>query len=133
MSTTRSAQSSDRERERRRFLARIANALTDEDDPLMAYSSFVKWIVEQYGERDPSSRLKEILDEATEQFRGDVVYKTDLRYLKLWALRARQARDRNGALAIYKLLVKEDIGTTYSALYEDYAALLEHAGKYVSY
>ncbi|EEB88013.1 hypothetical protein MPER_14404, partial [Moniliophthora perniciosa FA553] len=51
-------------------------------------------------------------------------YKSDLRYLKLWTLRARKV-DVGGALSLYSHLLKNDIGTSYSLLYEEYAQLLE--------
>jgi len=63
-------------------------------------------------------------------FKDDSVYKSDLRYLKIWALYARQM-DKVSALAIYASLIANDIGTSYSALYEDYSTLLESEGRYV--
>jgi checkpoint serine/threonine-protein kinase len=105
--------------------------LTDEDDPLAAYHQFVQWTIKNYGENNPKSGLKDLLMEATSQFKDDQLYKTDLRYLKLWALYARQM-DKAGALAIYASLDALGIGTSYSALYEDYANLLEGDGRYVT-
>lgn len=75
----------------------------------------------------------ELLKEATSQFKEDALYKTDLRYLKMWALLARQAKKRSDAIDMYTDLVKSDIGTSYSALYEDYAALLEGDERYVCF
>lgn len=118
----------DRERERQKYKARLATALNEEDDPLAVYHQFVQWTIKNYGERDPNSGLVDLLKEATTQFKEDTLYKTDLRYLKLWALYARQL-DRTGALGIYSYLVEHDIGTSYSALYEDYANLLEESGR----
>jgi checkpoint serine/threonine-protein kinase len=120
----------DREREMQKFRARLANALTEEDDPLAVYHQFVQWTIKNYGENNPRSGLKELLKEATTMFKDDSVYKTDLRYLKIWALYARQM-DKVSALAIYASLIANDIGTSYSALYEDYAKLLESEGRYV--
>lgn len=120
----------DRERERAKYQARLANALSEEDDPLAVYHQFVQWTIKNYGESDPNSGLKDLLKEATNQFKDDATYKSDLRYLKLWALAARQL-DQPGAIAIYAYLVANDIGTTYSALYEDYANLLEAGGRCV--
>ena len=122
--------SAEMERGRQKYKARLASALTDADDPLAAYHQFVQWTIKNYGENDPKSGLKDLLMEATSQFKDDPLYKTDLRYLKLWALYARQT-DKAGALAIYASLVANDIGTSYSALYEDYANLLESEGRYV--
>lgn len=122
--------SAELEREKQRFRARLATALTEEDDPLAAYHQFVQWTIINYGETNPRSGLKELLKDATAMFKDDSVYKTDLRYLKIWALYARQM-DKASALAIYAYLVANDIGTSYSALYEDYAKLLETEGRYV--
>ncbi|KAF4614186.1 hypothetical protein D9613_007585 [Agrocybe pediades] len=118
----------DRERERQRFRTKLATALSEEDDPLALYHQFVQWTIKNYGESDPTSGLVELLKEATMQFKDDALYKTDLRYLKLWALYARQV-DKVGAIAIYAYLVEHDIGTSYAALYEDYASLLERTNK----
>ena len=118
----------ERENERQKYRVRLATALTEEDDPLAAYHQFVQWTIKNYGENNPTSGLKDLLKEATTQFKDDPLYKTDLRYLKLWALYARQV-DKAGALSIYASLLANDIGTSYSALYEDYASLLESNGK----
>lgn len=118
----------ERETERQKYRVRLATALTEEDDPLAAYHQFVQWTIKNYGENNPRSGLKDLLKEATTQFKDDPLYKTDLRYLKLWALYARQG-DRAGALSIYASLLASDIGTSYSALYEDYASLLESDGR----
>lgn len=118
-----------RDRERQKYKSKLANALNEEDDPLAAYHQFVQWTIKNYGEADPNSGLVDLLKEATTQFKDDSLYKTDLRYLKMWALYARQAKHRSEAIAIYADLVKSDIGTSYSALYEDYAGLLEADGR----
>lgn len=123
---------SDRERERQKHKARLTTALNEEDDPLAVYHHFVQWTIKNYGESDPNSGLVDLLKEATTQFKDDSLYKTDLRYLKLWALYARQM-DRAEALGIYTYLVDHDIGTSYSALYEDYANLLEESGRQASF
>lgn len=119
---------SDKERDKQRYKARLASALNEEDDPLAVYYQFIQWTIKNYGESDPNSGLKDLLKEATEQFKEDDIYKTDLRYLKVWALHARQL-DKLGAIAIYAYLVDSSIGTSYSALYEDYANLLEGSGR----
>ena len=123
--------SAELERERQKYRAHLASALTDEEDPLAAYHQFVQWTIKNYGENDPKSGLTNLLMEATSQFKDDPSYKTDLRYLKLWALYARQM-DKAGALATYASLIANDVGTSYSALYEDYANLLEGEGRYVT-
>ena len=123
--------SSNRDRERQKYKSKLITALNEEDDPLAVYHQFVQWTIKNYGEADPNSGLVDLLKEATMQFKEDELYKTDLRYLKMWALYARQAKLRSEAIGIYADLVTSDIGTSYSALYEDYAALLEGDGRCV--
>ncbi|PFH52982.1 hypothetical protein AMATHDRAFT_1710 [Amanita thiersii Skay4041] len=118
----------DKERDRQRFKARLAKALTEEDDPLAVYYQFVQWTIKHYGERDPKSGLAQLLEEATRVFREDPLYKTDLRYLKLSSLYARQL-PRSDAISIYASLLSNKIGTSYSVLYEEYANLLEQDGR----
>ncbi|EAU85384.1 other/BUB protein kinase [Coprinopsis cinerea okayama7 len=118
----------DRERYREKYRKKLAKALTEDDDPLATYNQFVQWTVKHYGEKDRSSGLLELLKDATNQFKDDPMYKNDLRYLKMWALYARQL-ERSQAAKIYAFLVEKEIGTTYSALYEDYANLLEREGR----
>ncbi|TFK40357.1 Mad3/BUB1 homology region 1-domain-containing protein [Crucibulum laeve] len=116
------------ETERLEYRAQLAIALNEEDDPLAVYHQFVQWTVKNYGEDNPKSGLLELLEEATRQFKDDPLYKTDLRYLKLWSLYSRQV-DRAGAISIFAYLMANSIGTSYAALYEDYAHLLEKDGR----
>ncbi|KAF5382210.1 hypothetical protein D9615_004335 [Tricholomella constricta] len=114
--------------EREKLRAQLATAISEEDDPLAVYDQFVQWTVKNYGERTPHSGLLELLEEATRQFQDDPVYKTDLRYLKLWTLYAAQV-DRPRAIDVYAHLLAKEIGTSFSMLYEGYAALLEADGR----
>lgn len=125
------ATAADRDRERQRYRAKLANAFTEEDDPLAVYYQFVEWTLKHYGDRDPESGLTQLLEEATRVFKDDELYKTDLRYLKLYSLHARQL-PRADAIAIYASLISNNIGTSYSMLYEEYATLLEKDGRCVS-
>jgi checkpoint serine/threonine-protein kinase len=129
--TTSAISDADRERHRQKYRTKLAKALKEDDDPLATYNSFVQWTIKHYGEKDNKSGLFELLKEATNQFKEDPMYKNDLRYLKMWALYARQLH-RTDAAKIYAFLVENGIGTAYSALYEDYANLLERDGRYVS-
>lgn len=114
-------------RQRLAFEKRISTA-NDEDDPLAVYVQFVQWIVNTYGENDPTSGLLKVLEKVTAEFAQDSLYKTDLRFLKLWILYAHQV-ERPIAIAIYAFLLKNEIGTSYSVLYEEYAKMLEADGK----
>ncbi|KAF7374916.1 hypothetical protein MSAN_00377700 [Mycena sanguinolenta] len=115
--------------ERARFKASLSTAALQEDeDPLAAYDQFVHWTVKNYADDDPTSGLDELLQKATATFKEDPNYKTDLRYLKLWILYIRRLSRADG-LATFASLVANRIGTSYSILYEEYAALLELDGK----
>ncbi|KAJ7475839.1 hypothetical protein FB451DRAFT_1366515 [Mycena latifolia] len=114
--------------ERARFQASLATALKDDDDPLAAYDQFVKWTVKNYADDDHTSGLRELLQEATNAFRSDSTYKTDLRYLKLWLLYIRQLTRADG-IATFASLLANGIGASYSILYEEYANILELDGR----
>jgi len=118
------------ELKKQEFRAKLATATYDEDDPLAVYDQFVQWTLKAYGGNDPNSGLLELLQQATSEFKDDSLYKTDIRYLKLWSLYARQV-ERSDAIAIYAYLVSTEIGTLYSILYEEYATLLEEDGRCV--
>ncbi|KAK7033099.1 hypothetical protein R3P38DRAFT_2920697 [Favolaschia claudopus] len=114
--------------ERARFRANLSTALNEDDDPLAAYDKFVKWTVENYPADDDSSGLHELLQDATAAFKEDPVYKTDLRYLKLWVLYIRRLTRADG-IATFAFLLANGIGASYSLLYEEYAAILELDGR----
>ncbi|KAJ7066952.1 hypothetical protein C8F01DRAFT_1341160 [Mycena amicta] len=111
--------------ERERLLAALS---TDEDDPLAAYDQLVKWTIDNYADGDPDSGLPDLLRQATAAFQTESVYKGDIRYLKLWVLHVRNLSLADG-IAAFALLMSNGIGTSYSTLYEEYARLLESAGR----
>jgi len=118
----------EREHKRQQFRNQLETALEEEEDPLAVYYEFVQWTIKNYGEGDAKSGLIELLEESTRKFKSDPSYKTDLRYLKLWIMYAKY-RERHGALSIYKYLMTNDIGISYSLLYEEYANALEMSGR----
>ncbi|KAJ7603143.1 Mad3/BUB1 homology region 1-domain-containing protein [Mycena polygramma] len=95
---------------------------------LSDYFNRVKAIVESHADEDPKSGLRELLQEATSAFQSDPLYKTDLRYLKLWLLYIRQLTRAEG-LATFASLLVNGIGASYSVLYEEYATILELDGR----
>ncbi|GJE88617.1 Mad3/BUB1 homology region 1-domain-containing protein [Phanerochaete sordida] len=117
---------------RQTYRTKLATALTDDEDPLAEYERFVKWTIESYPpEHIPKSGLLELLEEATRQFKDDDVYKSDLRYTKLWMLYAAYVDDErtHAAVPIYKYLVKNSVGMAFAQVYEEYAAALERADR----
>ncbi|KXN84755.1 Checkpoint serine/threonine-protein kinase bub1 [Leucoagaricus sp. SymC.cos] len=123
-----SASTDERELQRQQFRKQLDTAIEEEEDPLAVYHQFVQWTIKNYGENDPKSGLIQLLEEATRKFKNDPSYKTDLRYLKLWTLYAKHC-ERHGALSIYKYLMTNEVGVSYSLLYEEYANALELEGR----
>ena len=106
--------------------AEIENA----DDPLTLYDDLVKWIVKSYPPQYLAhSGIIEILEEAARKYKDDTSYKSDFRYLQLWMTFASLA-DRPSA--VFKFILRQEIGTIYAALYEEYALVLEREGRYVT-
>jgi len=118
----------EREHKLQQFRDKLETALEEEEDPLAVYYEFVQWTIKNYSEGDAKSGLIELLEESTRKFKSDPSYKTDLRYLKLWTMYAKYC-ERHGALSIYKYLMTNDIGISYSLLYEEYANALELSGR----
>ena len=115
---------------RTRLRINVEVALEDEDDdPLDAYCRFVDWTVENYPQgHSAESGLLELLEEATRVLRDDRdgVWKDDLRYLKLWVLYASYVEK---PAIIYKFCLVNEIGTSHTQLYEEFAIALERAGR----
>ena len=125
MSTTQLA-TLDKERHARR--AKLTAALREDEDPLAVYDDFIKWTIANYPpDLIPRSGLLELLEEAGREFKDDKTYQGDRRYLKLWLTYALYVdNDIEGPAAeIYKHLIRNNVGTAYAQLYEDYAASLE--------
>jgi checkpoint serine/threonine-protein kinase len=107
--------------------SQIASEIDGADDPLALYDRFVKWIFDEYPhEHLASSGLIELLEEATRRYKDDSSYKSDLRYLKLWALYASLVDKPS---VVYKFILTNGIGTVYALLFEDYALTLERDGR----
>ncbi|TFY62675.1 hypothetical protein EVJ58_g3718 [Rhodofomes roseus] len=115
---------------RNRHRINVEVALEDEDDdPLEAYCRFVNWTVENYPQgHSAESGLLELLEEATRVLKDDRErkWRDDIRYLKLWVLYANYVEK---PAIIYKFCLVNDIGTSHSLLYEEYATVLERASR----
>lgn len=118
----------EREELRQQYRKQLDTALVKERDPLGVYHQFVQWTIKSYGETDKSSGLIQLLEEATRKFKDDPLYKADQRYLELWTLYAKHS-GRHSALSVYKYLMINEIGISYSLLYEEYANALELEGR----
>lgn len=114
--------------DRKRHMKECDNAL-DDDDPLAAFVRFVDWTVDNYPQGEcVESGLLELLELATRSFVDSPLYKTDMRYLKLWILYASIV---DHPTKIYAYLNANEIGTGYSLFYEEYCNALEQCGMYV--
>lgn len=115
---------------RTRHRINVEVALDDEeDDPLEAYCRFVYWTVENYPQgHSAESGLLELLEEATRMLKDDRdgKWRGDLRYLKLWVLYATYVEK---PAIIFKFCVVNEIGTSHALLYEEFATVLERAGR----
>jgi checkpoint serine/threonine-protein kinase len=112
------------EKERGKKRAEVDAALAEDDDPLPAYTDFVKWMIE-YTPEDKQGLIA-LLKEVTDKFRDDDAYRNSRPYLQLWCLYA--ARVDRPAL-IFAYLLKKRIGVAWAQLYEEYAAVLEKSGE----
>lgn len=115
---------------RNRYRINVEVALEDEDDdPLEAYCRFVDWTVENYPQgHSAESGILELLEEATRVLKDDRggKWRHDIRYLKLWVLYASYVEK---PAIIFKFLMVNEIGTSHSLLYEEFATVLERAGR----
>ncbi|TKY87583.1 hypothetical protein EX895_003597 [Sporisorium graminicola] len=95
----------------------------DSDDPLDAWTKYVKWCIDNYPSgQTHESGLIPLLERATRHFKDSEQYTHDPRYLRLWILYARNvecARD------VYNFLLANEIGTKLASLYEELAVVLE--------
>jgi hypothetical protein len=117
---------------RHRLRVNVEIAMEDEDDdPLQAYCNFVYWTVENYPQGPSAeSGLLELLEEATRVLKDNRggAWRSDLRYLKLWILYANYVEKPT---VIFRYLLANDIGTSSSVLYEEFALALEKSGRCV--
>lgn len=99
----------------------------DADDPLEAWTRYVKWCIDSYpGGQTSESGLVLLLERCTRLFRSSAQYRNDSRYLRLWVL---YARNVDCPSDIYNFLLANDIGTALASLYEELAAVYEVQGR----
>lgn len=105
--------------------------LDESDDPLDIFDRYVRWTLETYpsAQATPQSQLHTLLERATKAFIGSPQYKNDPRYLKLWMHYTHFFSD--APRETYLFLSRQGIGEGLALFYEEYAAWLEGAGKWV--
>lgn len=101
------------------------------DDPLDIYDRYVKWTMDAYpsAQGTAESHLLPLLERATKAFLNSAQYKNDSRYLKLWLLYIRFFTD--SPRETYAFLAKHNVGEMLALFYEEFAAWLENAGRWV--
>ncbi|MCJ1473398.1 hypothetical protein MMC13_002049, partial [Lambiella insularis] len=106
-------------------------AMSDSDDPLDIYDRYVKWTLNAYpsAQATPESQLRPLLERATKAFQTVSHYKNDPRYLKLWLNYIRFFSDAPKETFAY--LARHNIGEGLALFYEEFAAWLEAAGRWM--
>ncbi|KAL8408777.1 hypothetical protein RB594_007280 [Gaeumannomyces avenae] len=107
------------------------DTIADLDDPLDVYDRYVRWTLDAYpsAQATPQSQLHILLERATKAFIGSSQYKNDPRYLKLWLYYTQMFSDAPRETFLY--LSRHGIGESLALFYEEYAAWLEGAGRWV--
>ncbi|EGV60641.1 protein kinase [Yamadazyma tenuis] len=113
--------------QRQEFEDEVAD-LDDLDDPLEVYVRYIRWCHDSYPQgNNAESRLLEILEKCTTDFRDFNQYKNDSRYLKIWL---EYAKYSDSPTEIFIYLAKKEIGRELSLYYEEFAKVLELRQKF---
>ena len=106
-------------------------SMAESDDPLDIYDRYVKWTLDAYpsAQATPQSKLLPLLERATKSFLTSMHYKNDPRYLKLWLHYIRFFSD--SPRETFAFLARHNIGEGLGLFYEEFAAWLESACRWV--
>lgn len=105
--------------------------IAESDDPLDIYDRYVRWTLDAYpsAQATPQSQLLPLLERATKAFLNSSQYKNDPRYLKLWLSYIRFFSD--SPRETFAFLARHGIGEGLALFYEEFAAWLESAGRWI--
>ncbi len=105
--------------------------IAESDDPLDIYDRYVRWTLDAYpsAQATPASQLLPLLERATKAFLTSTQYKSDPRYLKLWLSYIRFFSDT--PRETFAFLARHNIGEGLALFYEEFAAWLEGAGRWI--
>ena len=105
--------------------------ISESDDPLDIYDRYVRWTLDAYpsAQATPSSGLLPLLERATKTFLNSAQYKNDPRYLKLWLTYIRFFSETPREM--FAFLSRHGIGDGLALFYEEFAAWLEGAGRWI--
>lgn len=115
---------------RQEYEAELLN-ISESDDPLDIYDRYVRWTLDAYpsAQATPASQLLPLLERATKTFLNSSQYKNDPRYLKLWLSYIRFFSDT--PRETFAFLARHNIGESLALFYEEFAAWLESAGRWI--
>ncbi|KAI9769049.1 MAG: hypothetical protein M1839_003812 [Geoglossum umbratile] len=115
---------------RREYEAELLT-ISESDDPLDIYDRYIKWTLYAYpsAQATPQSQLLQLLERATKAFLTSSHYKNDSRYLKIWLHYIRLFSD--SPRETFAFLARHGIGDCLALYYEEFAAWLESAGRWI--
>jgi checkpoint serine/threonine-protein kinase len=98
------------------------------EDPLDVHHQYARFVLGNYpAGASATSKLVPLLEASTRRFLDDERYKNDPRYLRLWNLYAKNMEVPEDC---YRFLFAKGIGERLAILYEEYAIVLEQAGRW---
>ncbi|KAJ2082583.1 protein kinase [Coemansia sp. RSA 988] len=99
----------------------------ESDDPLDVYFRYVQWLFEVFPQAYGQQTLIRVVERPLRLFREQGRYRNDTRYVKMWIWYTGIITE--GQEAVFQFLVANGVGDSLAVLYEEYAKLLEGAGK----
>ncbi|SGY81412.1 BQ5605_C009g05496 [Microbotryum silenes-dioicae] len=97
------------------------------EDPLDVHHQYARFVISNYpAGASAANKLVPLLEKSTRRFLQDERYRNDPRYLRLWNLYAKHIDCPEDC---YKFLFAKGVGERLAMLYEEYAAVLEQAGR----
>lgn len=100
------------------------------EDPLDIHHQYARFVLGNYpAGASATSKLVPLLEASTRRFVDDERYKNDPRYLRLWNL---YAKNMEAPEDCYRFLFAKGIGEKLASLYEEFALVLEQAGRCVA-
>ncbi|SCV74798.1 BQ2448_7827 [Microbotryum intermedium] len=97
------------------------------EDPLDVHHQYARFVISNYpAGASAANKLVPLLEKSTRRFLHDERYRNDPRYLRLWNLYAKHIDCPEDC---YNFLFAKGVGERLAMLYEEYATVLEHAGR----
>eukprot|EP00457_Paulinella_chromatophora_P006511 gb/GEZN01006529.1/.p1 GENE.gb/GEZN01006529.1/~~gb/GEZN01006529.1/.p1 ORF type:complete len:481 (+),score=70.28 gb/GEZN01006529.1/:54-1445(+) len=96
------------------------------EDPLSPWLDYIVWTRSSHTTAGTEAHHIQLLEKCTRNFKDDLKYRDDQRYLKVWIMYADAVPDPT---EIFAFLKANKIGVTHALLYEAWAMALEDQGK----